>query len=135
MANARYGIRANVILPGLMNTPMAIEPRVATGVSREQVIADRHVEYANEVAAELRKAKLRTEVDSRNERMQAKIRDAQMKKVPYMLVVGDREAEAKAAALRVRGGGDLGSTPVAEIVERLRTQRDDKELEPGVFRA
>ncbi len=57
-------------------------------------IADRHVEYANEVAAELRRAKLRVEVDSRNERMQGKIRDAQLKKVPYMLVVGDREAEA-----------------------------------------
>ena len=93
-------------------------------------IADRHVEYANEVAAELRKAKLRVEVDSRNERMQGKIRDAQLKKVPYMLVVGDREAEAKAAAVRVRGGGDLGSTPVEDIVARLREERDSKALTP-----
>ena len=84
--------------------------------------------------AELRKAKLRVEVDSRNERMQGKIRDAQLKKVPYMLVVGDREAEAKAAAVRVRGGGDLGSTPVADIVARLREERDSKALDPGVFR-
>ena len=95
-------------------------------------IADRHAAYANELAAELRKAKLRIDVDDRNERMNGKIRDAQMKKVPYMLVVGDREAEAKAAAVRVRGGGDLGAMPVAAIVERLRTERDAKALSPGV---
>jgi threonyl-tRNA synthetase len=93
-------------------------------------IADRHVEYAQEVAKQLRAAKLRVEVDSRNERMNGKIRDAQMRRIPYMLVVGDKEAEAKAAALRVRGGGDLGATPVAEIVERLRAERDAKALTP-----
>ena len=53
--------------------------------------------------------RLRVEVDSRSERMNAKIRDAQLRKIPYMLVVGDREAEAQAAALRVRGGRDLGA--------------------------
>ncbi len=96
-------------------------------------IADRHVDYANEVAAALRAVTLRVEVDARNERMNGKIRDAQMKKVPYMLVVGDREAEAKAAAVRVRGGGDLGAMPLADIVEKLRTERDTKWLGPGVF--
>jgi threonyl-tRNA synthetase len=93
-------------------------------------IADRHVEYANEVAKLLRAAKLRVEVDARNERMNGKIRDAQMKKVPYMLVVGDREAEGQAAAVRVRGGGDLGAMPVTEIVEKLRSERDLKALVP-----
>jgi threonyl-tRNA synthetase len=93
-------------------------------------IADRHVAYAEEVAKELRAAKIRVSVDSRNERMQSKIRDAQLKKVPYMLVVGDREAEAKAAAVRVRGGGDLGAMPLAAIIERLRTERDTKALVP-----
>jgi threonyl-tRNA synthetase len=95
-------------------------------------IADRHVEYGAEVAAALRAAKLRVEVDARKERMNGKIRDAQMKKVPYMLVVGDREAEAKAAAVRVRGGGDLGAMPLVEIVEKLRRERDTKWLGPGV---
>ncbi|MEP6872299.1 MAG: threonine--tRNA ligase [Anaerolineaceae bacterium] len=108
------------------NFPLWLSPVQAVVIP----IADRHVEYANEVAGELRKAKLRVEVDSRNERMQGKIRDAQLKKVPYMLVVGDREAEAKAAAVRVRGGGDLGSTPVSAIVERLREERDSKALAP-----
>ena len=91
-------------------------------------IADRHIEYAEQVAAQLRSAKLRAEVDGRGERMNAKIRDAQLRKIPYMLVVGDREAEAKAAALRVRGGGDKGAVPVAEILERLRKEREDKAL-------
>lgn len=109
------------------NFPLWLSPVQAVVIP----IADRHVEYANEVAAELRIAKLRVEVDSRNERMQGKIRDAQLKKVPYMLVVGDREAEAKAAAVRVRGGGDLGSTPVSAIVERLREERDSKALSPA----
>ena len=94
-------------------------------------IADRHVEYANEVAKQLRAANLRVEVDSRNERMQGKIRDAQVRKIPYMMVVGDKEAEAQAAALRVRGGGDLGATPVAEIVARLAAERDSKALTLG----
>jgi threonyl-tRNA synthetase len=80
-------------------------------------------------------SKLRVEVDARNERMNGKIRDAQMKKVPYMLVVGDREAEAQAAAVRVRGGTDLGAMPVTAIVEKLRGERDSKALVPGVFRS
>ena len=94
-------------------------------------IADRHIEYANEVAKQLRSAKLRVDVDTRNERMNGKIRDAQLKKVPYMLVVGDREAEANAAAVRVRGGGNLGAIPVAEILDRLTTERDTKALTLG----
>jgi threonyl-tRNA synthetase len=62
--------------------------------------------------------------------MNAKIRDAQLRKIPYMAVVGDREASAQAAALRVRGGADLGSMPVTVIVERLRIERDTKALAP-----
>jgi threonyl-tRNA synthetase len=70
------------------------------------------------------------EVDQRSDRMNAKIRDAQLRKVPYMLVVGDREAAAQAAALRVRGGTDLGALPVAGIVEKLCTERDTRALVP-----
>ena len=62
--------------------------------------------------------------------MQAKIRDHQLTKIPYMLVVGDREAEANAAALRVRGGENLGAIPVAEILARLVTERDTRALVP-----
>ena len=62
--------------------------------------------------------------------MNAKIRDAQLRKVPYMLVVGDREAEARAAALRVRGGSDLGAMPLDDIVAKLVRERDTKALAP-----
>jgi len=106
------------------NFPLWLAPQQAVVIP----IADRHIEYAQEVAVQLKARGLRVEVDARGERMNAKIRDAQMRKVPYMLVVGDREAEAKAAALRVRGGGDKGAVPVAEIAERLRRERDEKAL-------
>ena len=79
-------------------------------------IADRHVEYAQRVRGELEAAGLRVHVDDRNERMNAKIRDAQLHKVPYMLVVGDKEAEAGGAAVRLRTGEDLGIVPTADIV-------------------
>jgi len=79
-------------------------------------ITDRHVEYARQVEMQLRAAGLRTEVDARSERMQAKIRDAQLQKVPYMLVVGDREVEAGEVAVRLRTEEDLGATPVEEFI-------------------
>ena len=82
-------------------------------------IADRHTPYAQQVAEELRAAGFRVEVDERSERMQAKIRDAQLQKVPYMLVVGDREAEAHAAAVRLRSGEDLKALPIADIMARM----------------
>ena len=106
------------------NFPLWLSPVQAVVIP----IADRHIEYAEEVARQLSTAKLRVDVDSRGERMNAKIRDAQLRKVPYMLVVGDREAEAQAAALRIRGGGDVGSVPVTEILSRLRKERDEKSL-------
>jgi threonyl-tRNA synthetase len=108
------------------NFPLWLSPTQAVVIP----IADRHLPYANEVAAKLRAERLRVEVDARNERMNGKIRDAQLKKVPYMLVVGDREAEAQAAAVRVRNGGDMGAMPVTAIVERLRTERDTRALVP-----
>ncbi len=82
-------------------------------------IADRHLDYANEVNTEMRSAGLRVEIDQRSERMQAKIRDAQLQKVPYMLVVGDREREARAAAVRLRSGEDLQARPIGEIIDRM----------------
>jgi threonyl-tRNA synthetase len=111
------------------NFPLWLAPVQAVVIP----IADRHIDYAEQVAVRLRDQRLRVNVDARNERMNAKIRDAQMKKVPYMLVVGDREAEAQAAAVRVRGGGDMGARPVDEIISLLVEQRDSKALEPNVF--
>jgi threonyl-tRNA synthetase len=85
-------------------------------------IADRHLDYAKQVAAELRKAGLRVHVDDRTERMNAKIRDAQNQKIPYMLVIGDKEAEAGQVALRLRSGENPGPMAVAAFVERAKDE-------------
>ena len=82
-------------------------------------IADRHGEYAAGVAGELERGGFRVEVDGRNERMNQKIRAAQLQKVPYMLVVGDREEAAGAVSVRSRDGGDLGAMGVGEFAELL----------------
>jgi threonyl-tRNA synthetase len=91
-------------------------------------IADRHNEYAHQVAGRLREAGLRVEVDDSSERMQAKIRDAQLQKIPYMLVVGDREAEKGTVAVRLRTEEDLGPRPVEEFLsmagEAIAEKRD-----------
>ncbi|MCL5946930.1 MAG: His/Gly/Thr/Pro-type tRNA ligase C-terminal domain-containing protein, partial [Chloroflexi bacterium] len=79
-------------------------------------IADRHNDYAERVASQLREQGIRLEVDTRRESMRAKIRDAQLQKTPYMLIVGDREQEAEAVAVRVRTGQDLGSQPLATFL-------------------
>src|SRR5437867_4051837 len=84
-------------------------------------IADRHLEYCKQVQSELKKAGLRAGIDAREERMNAKIRHAQLQKLPYMLVVGDREQEGKAVAVRLRSGEDLKSKPVAEFIEMAKT--------------
>lgn len=81
-------------------------------------IADRHHEYAEQVQQKLRDAGLRVSVDGRSERMQHKIREAQLKKIPYMLVVGDKEAADGAVAVRLRNGENLGPQALDAFVER-----------------
>ena len=81
-------------------------------------IADRHAEYAREAAKGLREAGLRVQVDERSESIGKKIREAEVLKVPYMLVVGDAEQEAGAVAVRRHREGDLGAQPLAEFAER-----------------
>ena len=85
-------------------------------------IADRHVEYAQGLKARLEESNVRVDVDDGNDRMNAKIRNAQLQKIPYMLVIGDREIEAGAAAVRLRSGDDLGAVPVEEIVTRITAE-------------
>jgi len=79
-------------------------------------IADRHQEYAYRMQEEMQAAGLRVDVDASGDRMQAKIRDAQLLKIPYMLVVGDREAEAGAVNLRLRTGEKRGALSVADVI-------------------
>ena len=90
-------------------------------------IAERHNEYAQSVEARLAEAGIRAEADSRNARMNAKIRDAQLHKVPYMLVVGDREASADAVSVRLRSGEDLGALTVADVAARIAAEVERKE--------
>jgi len=89
-------------------------------------IADRHVGYARQVQSRLKEAGLRAEVDDRGERMNAKIRDAQKKKIPYMLVIGDREVEQEAVAVRLRSGEDRGGIPVQAFLEQARQEAEER---------
>ncbi|MFQ5933519.1 MAG: His/Gly/Thr/Pro-type tRNA ligase C-terminal domain-containing protein, partial [Dehalococcoidia bacterium] len=82
-------------------------------------ITDGHLDYANRVAEELQSAGLRVEVDERSERMNLKIREAQLQKVPYMLVVGDNEVSGQSLSVRLRSGDDLGAKPVATVKEMI----------------
>jgi threonyl-tRNA synthetase len=89
-------------------------------------IADRHLDYAQKVADQLKQAGIRVEVDSRSDRMSAKIRDAQMQKIPYMLVVGDRESEAGKVAVRLRSEEDLGAMSVEDFLKRAQQDIEAK---------
>jgi threonyl-tRNA synthetase len=85
-------------------------------------IADRHAPYAGQVVEQLRKAGLRARVDARSESIGKRIRDSELAKAPYMLVVGDAEQEEGKAALRTHGRGDEGALPVGEIADRLTAE-------------
>jgi len=89
---------------------------------------DRVLDYARAVETQLRGSDIRVEVDERNEKMQAKIRDAQRAQIPYMLVVGEREAAQQAVAVRHRREGDLGPMPVAAFVERVQQDGPQPQL-------
>jgi threonyl-tRNA synthetase len=94
--------------------------------ARVMTITDRQRDYATQVSAQLRAAGIRAEADLRNEKISYKIREAQTEKIPYMLVVGDREVAAGKVAVRLRGGSDLGPLPVAECVTRMREEIERK---------
>jgi len=82
-------------------------------------IAERHHEYARTVLRRLEQAGLRATLDDRNEKMGYKIREAQVQKVPFMLVMGDRESAAGEVAVRTRSEGDLGPETLEKFIERI----------------
>ena len=96
-------------------------------------IADRHMEYAETVAAALKSAGLRAEIDSRREKVNYKIREAQLQKVPYMLIVGDREAQAGTVSVRLRTGENLGAQALDSFVALVKAVNDSRiqELTPA----
>ncbi|MDR7420227.1 MAG: threonine--tRNA ligase [Armatimonadota bacterium] len=106
------------------------EGRFPLWLAPEQVrvlpIADRHADYARQVKAQFDAAGLRAAVDASNERISHKIRQAQVEHVPYMAIVGDREAASGAVAVRSRSAGDLGAMPIAEFLARVRSEVEAK---------
>ena len=95
-------------------------------------IADRHAGFAEKVYQKLRQANIRAELDDRSESMNYKIREAQTRKIPYMLVVGDKEIEADSVAVRARGKGDIGAKKVDEFISLLKKEIDSKGREAVV---
>jgi threonyl-tRNA synthetase len=89
-------------------------------------IAAAHVDFAHKVKEELASSGIRVEVDDRNEKIGYKIREAQMEKVPYMLVVGEQEMNNGTLSVRKRGEGDLGAKPVQEFIEALKAEIKNK---------
>jgi threonyl-tRNA synthetase len=83
-------------------------------------ISDKSAEYAQKVTEMLRQEEIRVEIDDRNERMQAKIRDAEKEKVPYMLIVGPKEAELGSVSVRVRGEKDLGQMKFVDFINLIK---------------
>jgi threonyl-tRNA synthetase len=98
-------------------------------------IADRHAGYATSVRDRLTAAGLRVELDARQEKVNYKIREAQLQKIPYMLVVGDREAAEGTVAVRSRSGGDLGARPVDQFLRDAQAEIDSKGDADGTLAA
>ncbi|HNY04568.1 MAG TPA: threonine--tRNA ligase [Candidatus Woesebacteria bacterium] len=91
-------------------------------------ITDAQHEYAFKICEQLKEQGIRVEIDDRSEKMQAKIRDAQIQKIPYMLIIGNREVEANAVAVRQRDGQDLGAIPFNEFLAKVKEQINTKSL-------
>jgi threonyl-tRNA synthetase len=91
-------------------------------------ITDRINEYSESVAVELRKAGFRVEANLKSDKIGAKIRDAQLQKVPYMLVLGDKELEEQKVAVRERKQGDIGAMPLEEFISKITQQRRSRSL-------
>ena len=85
-------------------------------------ISEKHLEYANKLKEELEKVGLRIEIDERNEKIGYKIREAQLEKVPYMLVVGDKEVENQSIGVRSRKDGDIGTMSIDKFTEKIQEE-------------
>jgi threonyl-tRNA synthetase len=98
-------------------------------------ISDRHLTYGASVRDELKAAGLRTDLDERQEKIGFKIREAQLQKIPYMLVVGDREAAERTVSVRTRTGGDQGPSSVRDFIAKTRDEIARKGKQEGAAAA
>lgn len=105
--------------------PVWMSPTQVTVMS----LTDRTVEKTKEIADTLRRAGIRCELDNRSEKIGYKIREAQLAKVPYMLVVGDRDVEAGVVSVRARKAGDLGQMPLEDFISRISREVEEKVLD------
>jgi threonyl-tRNA synthetase len=106
------------------NFPLWLAPVQAVMIP----ITSRHQPYAQQVSGILQGAGIRVEVDARAEKMNAKVRDAEMRRIPFTLIVGDREVEAEAVSVRRKGQGDLGSRPVPVLVSDMQEEISKRSL-------
>jgi threonyl-tRNA synthetase len=91
-------------------------------------IADKHLDYAQRVAAELENEGVRVEIDERSERMNLKVREAQLQKIPYMLIVGDEEVSTSTVSVRLRSGKALRGQPLSEFKSRIKAETESKSM-------
>ena len=89
-------------------------------------LSDKSLDYAHQVERRFREAGFRVTTDAKSSKVQAKIREAQLELIPYMLVVGPKEAEDGAVAVRDRIEGDLGAMPIADAIAKLRQEVNDR---------
>jgi threonyl-tRNA synthetase len=89
-------------------------------------ISEKHLEYAAAVKVKLEASGLRVELDARNEKMNAKIREFTLQKVPFVLIMGDKEAASESVSVRTRGRGDEGSVGLGEFIERAKIMVESK---------
>jgi threonyl-tRNA synthetase len=89
-------------------------------------ISEKHADYAHKITEQLRAARVRVQLDERNEKLNSRIRDAQLQKIPLMLVVGDRETEAQGVAVRKRDTGDAGFKTLGDFIPWVRDLIDTK---------
>jgi len=89
-------------------------------------ISEKHLDYANKIKNEFQKNNIRFEIRDENETLGKKIRTAEMQKIPYLLIVGDKEISANAVSVRERGKGDLGQMPIDEFISKIKEQIKDK---------
>lgn len=105
--------------------PTWISPKQATIIP----VAERHLDYATSLSSKLTQANIRTYLDDRSESVNHKIREAQLSKVPYMIIIGDKEIEANNLALRVRQKGDVGTRSIEEFINKVTEEINNKSLE------
>jgi threonyl-tRNA synthetase len=87
-------------------------------------ISDKHMDYTKKILQEFKKSEIRCTIDDRSEKIGKKIRDAELKKIPYMLIIGDKEQETLSLSIRKKGSGDAGTVPYTEVINLIKSEND-----------